>query len=167
MLFEKANLNDVRDLVELRIDYLSEDYGDIPQSKLSLIADSLPDYFNRHLNNDLFVFVCRNEHLILGCCFLYISEKPSNPTFINGKIGTIMNVYTKPEFRRKGIAGELIKLLLRESEINNLDYVELKATDSGYNLYKSLGFEDVVSKYHNMKYVIDDRNAMPCLAGQP
>ena len=78
-----------------------------------------------------------------------------------------MNVYTKPEFRRKGIAGELIKLLLRESEINNLDYVELKATDSGYNLYKSLGFEDVVSKYHNMKYVIDDRNAMQCLAGQP
>lgn len=30
-----------------------------------------------------------------------------------------------------------------------------KATDSGYSLYKSLGFEDVVTKYHNMKFVIE------------
>lgn len=158
MKFEKANSEDIKDLVELRIDYLLEDYGEIPQEKLSLIFDKLPDYFRKHLNNDLFVFVCRNEYIIVGCCFLYISEKPSNPTFINGKTGTVLNVYTKPQFRRKGIAGELIKLLLAESQNKHLDFVELKATDSGYNLYKSLGFEDVVSKYHSMKYIIDDCN---------
>ena len=36
-----------------------------------------------------------------------------------------------------------------------LDFVELKATDAGYSLYKSLGFEETVSKYHNMKFVIE------------
>ena len=51
-------------------------------------------------------------------------------------------------------------LLLAESEELHLDFVELKATDSGYSLYKSLGFEDVISKYHNIKYIIDDRNKL-------
>ncbi len=80
------------------------------------------------------------------------------PTFINGKTGTILNVFTIPEYRRKGIAKALLKMLLAESEKIGLDFVELKATDSGYNLYKSIGFEDVVSKYHNMKYIINSNN---------
>lgn len=158
MIFEKADTEDIKHLVELRTEYLSEDYGEIPQEKLALIADNLPEYFRKHLNNDLFVFVCRYEHSIVGCCFLYVSEKPSNPTFINGRTGTVMNVYTKPQFRKKGIAGKLIQLLLTESRDLHLDFVELKATDSGYNLYRSLGFEDAVSKYHDMKYIIDERN---------
>ena len=158
MIFEKADQNDINDLVELRIAYLLEDYGEIAPDKLSLISDNLPDYFNAHLNKDLFVFVCRNESMILSCCFLCVSEKPSNPTFINGKTGTILNVYTKPQFRKQGIAGKLINLLLSESKRLNLDFVELKATDSGYSLYKSIGFDDVVSKYHDMKYIIDKRN---------
>ena len=155
MIFEKANTEDIADLVALRIAYLSEDYGEILPEKLAVIADKLPSYFQKHLNHDLFAFVCREDDSIVGCCFLYLSEKPSNPTFINGKTGTVLNVYTKPQFRKRGIAGELIRLLLAESQNQGLDYVELKATDAGYSLYKSLGFEDVVSKYHDMKYIID------------
>ncbi len=155
MIFEKAGFEDISELVSLRTEYLLEDYGEIPETKLSLIADNLPSYFTNHLNKDLIAFVCRNENKILGCCFLYISEKPSNPSFINGRTGTVMNVYTRPQFRKRGIARELMKMLLSESKRNNLDFVELKATDSGYSLYKALGFEDVVSKYHNMKFIID------------
>ena len=157
MIFEKANANDISTLTDLRIEYLLEDYGEIPQDKLSLISADLPPYFDSHLNKDLFAFVCRDDDIIAGCCFLYISEKPSNPSFINGKTGTVMNVYTRPQFRRKGIAGRLMKMLLAESEKLRLDFVELKSTDAGYKLYRSIGFEDVVSKYHNMKYIIDHK----------
>ena len=34
-----------------------------------------------------------------------------------------------------------------------LDFVELKATEDGYGLYKAVGFIDSVSKYHNMRFV--------------
>ncbi len=154
MIFEKADTNDVSALIELRIEYLLEDYGNLPDDRLIIISNNLQGYFPEHLNKDLLVFVCRDTDKIVSCCFLCISEKPSNPTFINGKTGTILNVYTKPEYRKKGIAGKLLKMLLSESEKIGLDFVELKATDSGYNLYKSIGFEDAASKYHNMKYVI-------------
>lgn len=154
MIFEKADLEDISSLVELRIAYLLDDYKEISEEKLTMIANNLPNYFQKHLNNDLFVFVCRDDNRIVSSCFLCITEKPSNPSFINGKTGTVLNVYTKPEYRKKGIAGNLLKMLLDESDKMNLDFVELQATDSGYKLYKSIGFEDVNSKYHNMKYYL-------------
>lgn len=158
MIFEKANINDISVLVELRIEYLLEDYGKLSEDRLTLISNNLYVYFHEHLNKDLLVFVCRDMDKIVSCCFLCVSEKPSNPTFISGKTGTILNVYTKPEYRKNGIARKLLNMLLAESEKIGLDFVELKATDSGYSLYKSIGFEDVLSKYHNMKYVIDPNN---------
>ena len=158
MVYEKAGNNEIKELTELRIEYLIEDHGDIPEDKLRIIEDSLPSYFRDHLNKDLLVYICRTDGIIAGCCFLYISEKPPNPSFINGRTGTVLNVYTRPQFRRKGIAGGLIKMMLAESERMKLDFVELKATDAGYHLYRSLGFEDAASKYHSMIFIIDKRN---------
>ncbi|MBP3271609.1 MAG: GNAT family N-acetyltransferase [Ruminococcus sp.] len=158
MIFDKAITDDIDDLVKLRTAYLTEDYGEIPEESMAVIAEKLPDHFRRHLNKDLFAFVCRDKDGIVGCCFLYVMEKPPNPSFINGKTGTVLNVYTLPQFRRKGIAGRLMKMLISASEEMGLDFVELKATDEGYSLYSTLDFEDTVSKYHNMKYIIDSRN---------
>jgi hypothetical protein len=45
-----------------------------------------------------------------------------------------------------------MKMLLQDAVEMNLSSVELKATDAGYNLYKSVGFTDDVSKYHCMKW---------------
>lgn len=158
IIFEKASINDLNSLVELRIEYLTEDYEDMSEPQITQISERLPNYYHKHLNKDLFAYVCREKDKIAGCCFLYIMEKPPSPTFINGITGTVLNVYTKPEYRKKGIAGKLIKLLLSDSEKMGLDFVELKATDAGYNLYKSIGFENVISKYHNMKILLDSKN---------
>lgn len=97
MIFENANINDISALVELRIAYLLEDYGNLTENKLTIIVNNLYGYFQEHLNKDLLVFICRDKNKIVSCCFLCVTEKPSNPTFINGKTGTILNVYTKPE----------------------------------------------------------------------
>jgi len=43
-------------------------------------------------------------------------------------------------------------MLLQDAVKMNLSSVELKATEAGYNLYKSVGFTDDVSKYHCMKW---------------
>lgn len=133
MTFEKASVNDIKYLTELRLEYLAEDYGGLSQEQTALIADSLPDYFRRHLNNDLFAFVCRSGNITAGCCFLYVSEKPANPTFSSGRTGTVLNVYTRPQFRRQGIAGKLIKMLIAEAKALSLDYEVTAATESVKN----------------------------------
>ncbi len=92
---------------------------------------------------------------IVSCCFLLIVEKPSNPSFINGRTGTVLNVYTKPDYRRKGCAYALMEMLIADSKAMNLDFIKLKSTENGYGLYKKLGFIDEVSHYRNMKLVLD------------
>ena len=151
-MVKKADLSDIDELVRLRIDYLTEDYGSLTDIQIEKIRNQLPEYFKNHLNKDLFVYIMKSEKII-SCCFLLVSEKPANPSFIHGKTGTVMNVYTLPEYRRKGIAGNIMKFLIADAEKMGLDFIELKSTDDGYNLYKSIGFKEVFSKYRNMKII--------------
>lgn len=154
MKFEKAAITDVNELTELRIAYIQEDLGVIMNEQLAAMEELLPDYFKRHLNEDLYVYVAREKEKIVSCAFLLIVEKPMSPAFITGKTGTVLNVYTKPEYRGKGYAKQLMKMMLEETGLENISPIELKATDEGYQLYKSVGFEEVVSKYHTMKFEI-------------
>ena len=101
MVFEKATIKDIDMLTKLRITYLQEDLGEITDTDLELIKSSLPSYYEKHLNNDLLVYVARDEDDIVSCAFLLIVEKPMSPSFITGKTGTVLNVYTMPEYQKR------------------------------------------------------------------
>lgn len=152
MNFEKATIKDINMLTDLRLAYLQEDLGVITDKQL--IQESLPGYYEKHLNKDLMVYVARDDEDIIACAFLLIVEKPMSPSFITGKTGTVLNVYTKPEYRNKGYAKKLMTMMLEEATAQDVSVIELKSTEDGYLLYKSVGFEDVVVKYHNMKIVL-------------
>ena len=152
MIFEKATIKDINGLTDLRLAYLQEDLGVITDKEL--IQESLPGYYEKHLNKDLMVYVARDDEDIVSCAFLLIVEKPMSPSFITGKTGTVLNVYTKPEYRNKGYAKKLMTMMLEDATAQDVSVIELKSTEDGYLLYKSVGFEDVVVKYHNMKIVL-------------
>ena len=152
MKFEKATIKDINMLTDLRLVYLQEDLGVITDKQL--IQESLPGYYEKHLNKDLMVYIARDDEDIVACAFLLIVEKPMSPSFITGKTGTVLNVYTKPEYRNKGYAKKLMTMMLEDATAQDVSIIELKATEDGYSLYKSVGFEDVVAKYHNMKIVL-------------
>ena len=154
MKFDKALEKDINELTELRIAYLQEDFGIISESDLQSMKETLPQYLKKHLNRDLMVYIGREKDEIVACAFLLVVEKPMSPAFLTGKTGTVLNVYTKPEHRKKGYAGQLMTMLLEDAKENGLSVIELKATEDGYHLYKSVGFEDVVSKYHTMRFEV-------------
>lgn len=152
MIFEKAVYEDIEQLSELRIAYLTEDTGNLHEKDLAVIKRDLPEYFKRYLNKNIFCYAARKEKEIAACAFLLVVEKPMSPAFITGKTGTVLNVYTKPESRRHGYARKLMNIMLSDAISMNLSSIELKATDAGYSLYKSLGFKDEITKYHLMKW---------------
>ena len=153
IIYEKADINDIPKLTRFRLDYLEEDIGGVKEDERDIIEERLPIYYSEHLNKDFHVYLARNGEIV-GCCFLLVTEKPANPSFINGLTGTVLNVYVKPEYRRQGIAKTMLEDLLKEAKEIGLDYVELKSTEDGHELYKSLGFEDDVSKYYRMKKML-------------
>jgi len=79
---------------------------------------------------------------IVTAAYLIILDYPANPNLINGKAGTLLNVYTSPEYRRKGIAKKLLEEIIKEAKLMGINTIDLKATENGYNLYKKLGFKD-------------------------
>lgn len=152
MVFEKAVNQDIEQLAKLRVAYLTEDYGNLNKDQLAIIERDLPKYFNKNLNKNLFAYIGRDDQEIVACALLLVVEKPMSPAFITGKTGTVLNVYTKPNCRHNGYAKKLISMLLDDAANMELSVVELKATEDGYPLYKSIGFNDVVSKYHQMEW---------------
>lgn len=152
MRFEKADITDISQLIELRIAYLQEDTGRLSESDVTSFKNTLSSYFKRNLNKNIFGYVARDGVNIVSCALLLVVEKPCSPAFVTGKTGTVLNVYTKPEYRRKGHARKVMEMLLADAEFKNLSPVELKATDAGYPLYLSLGFREAASSYHLMKW---------------
>ena len=152
MRFGNADVTDISQLTDLRIAYLEEDNGGLNEDDRTMIRNSLPDYFKGNLGESIFVYVARNEEMLAACAFLLVVEKPCSPAFPTGKTGIVLNVYTRPEYRRRGYAKKLMEMLLADAEKKKVSLVELKATDAGYPLYRSLGFRDAGSKYHLMKW---------------
>lgn len=152
MNVEKAETEDIKALVKMRISYLIEDNGSLDAQDLAAIIRELPGYFQAHLDKDLFVYVIRDGQNIVSCAFFLTVEKPMSPAFINGRTGMVLNVYTCPSYRRKGCAKIIMEALLSEAKKMEISVIELKATEDGYPLYRSVGFTEDDSKYHRMKW---------------
>lgn len=117
---------------------------------MQIMKKSLPLYFEKHLNQDCFGFVARDGKTIAAVALLQVIEKPANPHFINGLIGEVLSVYTRPEYRRQGLCLNLMKLLIEGAKEKGLDKIQLKTTEDGYLVYKKAGFVDSESDYKEM-----------------
>ena len=61
-------------------------------------------------------------------------------TIAEGRQGLIVNVFTEPEWRRRGLAKLLMNTIIAWSREQNLDGLVLHASDDGRALYEQLGF---------------------------
>jgi GNAT superfamily N-acetyltransferase len=59
---------------------------------------------------------------------------------VGGRQAIIQNVYTEPEWRRRGLASLLIKRILNWTREHGIDSVVLHASDAGRAAYERLGF---------------------------
>ena len=148
-----ATIDDIDKLVKARFDYLEDDKVEMTFEQRLIIEVNLQQYFSSHLGtNDFFAVLVEHDDQIISLAFLAISEKPPNEFFPTGKVGTLLNVFTYPEYRKKGLATNMINTLIKEAKQQNLSYIELSSSESGKPLYKKFGFEELKpSKYTEMK----------------
>ena len=152
IFFRKLIETDKKLFVNLRMAYLTEEYK-MSEIEKRQIENNLESYFDEHiLKNDFIGIIFEYNGKIISVAYLILSEKPSNPNFINGKTGTLMNVYTYPEYRKKGIATKLIMEIIKEAKNINVKIINLEATNAGIKLYKKIGFKE--SEYRSMSIKI-------------
>lgn len=115
-----------------KVNDLSDDY----QFSNELIEKS-KNYFLE--GNQTTVLAIQDGIAVGWASISYIEIMPtlSHPT---GKRAHLMNVYTKADYRRKGIARKLVQMLIDEAKEKGVTEISLDATDLGRALYESLGF---------------------------
>lgn len=72
-----------------------------------------------------------------GISYFQVMPTYHNPT---GRKAYIMNMYTKPEYRRKGIAFKTLDLLVKDAMERGITAISLEATTMGRPLYEKYGF---------------------------
>ena len=139
----KATLNDVDTLIRLRLDYLIMDKGQLTFEEEDAIRNQLQQYLPKHLKSGDFVaMIAWQNEMPVSAAFLLINERPANPSFITGITGTLINVITYPDYRKKGIATQLIKAVIEEAKKINVSSIDLAATEDGKGVYEKLGFTE-------------------------
>ena len=152
LVFRKLNNSDRELFVKLRFEYFLIDGFDINENNRNEIKNNLIKYFDDNIKSNNFIgIICEYENKIVSVAYLALSINPPNPYFIDGKIGTLLNVFTYPEYRNKGIATKLLKEIIEEAKKENINVIKLSATKNGEKLYKKLGFNESKYKEMNLK----------------
>lgn len=73
----------------------------------------------------------------------------NNEQFAEGRHALIINVFTEPEWRRRGLAELLLRRIIEWSQEQKLDRLVLHASQYGRALYERLGF----AQTNEMKFV--------------
>lgn len=149
MEYKKLELDDIDAFAENRMEFVTSIRN---IENISLFRAKTKQYIKKHINSDsLIVYIAMDDKKIISSCMLSIFETIPLPSNYNGKVGELLNVYTKKEYRRQGHSSNLIKLLINEARTKKVSKIVLTYTDEGYPLYKSLGFKE---SYKEMEYIL-------------
>jgi len=139
----RANFNDIDKLIDFRVEFLEEIQNPPPDMEMEIFLKSLKDFFLEKMkSNDFVAWLAESDYEIIATSGLSFLQKP--PHFINltGRFAYIMNMYTKPEWRRKGIGLALLEKLFEEIKKKGIQSVVLHATPAGRPLYEKYGFRE-------------------------
>lgn len=103
----------------------------------------LQKYFDISLKNgSLILWIAEENETIIatsGICFYQLPPSYSNPT---GKNAYLTNMFTINEYRCKGIASDLLKLVVEEARKQGYKVVRLHSSKQGKSIYERFGFKD-------------------------
>jgi predicted acetyltransferase len=154
--FHKASPKDVSTLVEYRIMFALELSGKQNEEVVDALRIQMANYFSKATaNNTCISFIAKSDDKVAGIGSVHLREMPGNFKNPSGKWGYIMNMYTIPEFRRKGICKNILNLLVEEGKAIGITAFELHATKYGEMVYLQEGFihhnEPTLRKWINIK----------------
>ena len=137
IIYRKLTEKDLVTFISMRITQLREE-GVTDEMDLS---PALMDYYQRHLANGTFVsWLALDGDKIIGTSGMSFVEKPPYFGCPTGRIGLLSSMYTNPDYRRQGIARELLRRVVEEARAYGCGTVLITASDMGVLLYSDFGF---------------------------
>ena len=157
-------------MIDIKIS-TKDNINELMSSRLEMlkVVNDLPEDYEYSeeiiiLNGDHLTVLAMDDDVVIGCAsmsFIRIMPTFEHPT---GKRAHLMNVYTRSEYRRKGIARKMVELLIEKTWEKGATEISLDATTLGRPLYEKMGFTNstecmVLTKTANLFYIREGRKA--------
>ncbi|MCL2287169.1 MAG: GNAT family N-acetyltransferase [Firmicutes bacterium] len=142
--YRKATTADCEALIKIRMDNLAHYKTTETPADEEILYQSVKQFFETSLANGTFItwLACdQNEKIIATSGLTFFCNAPSMSN-LTGKTGYITNMYTYPEYRRRGIGSNLLALTVEEAFAQGCGRIVLYKTGMGNGIYKNFGFED-------------------------
>lgn len=138
----EARARDIPTLVALRRELFAA-MGYREPELLSQVANASARYFATALPRGEFrAWVAEVDGEVVGCGGLVIHTVPPTPRNLAGKEGYIMNMFTRPKWRRRGIGTAILSCILDQLRREDIPLASLHATLDGRPIYKRAGFTE-------------------------
>jgi len=135
--YQKLTKRELDTFIQMRLRQLREEGA---TEDIDLVP-ALQDYYNRHMSEGTFVsWLAMDGDRIVGTSGMSFVEKPPYFGCPSGKMGLLSSMFTDPEYRRKGIAKELLSRVVEEARAYGCGTVQITASDMGVLLYTDFGF---------------------------
>lgn len=142
--YRKLTVNELDTFIEMRISQLREEGA---KEEIDLVPH-LKEYYNKHMGDGTFVsWLAFDGDKIVGTSGMSFVERPPIFSCPSGKLGILSSMFTNPNYRRKGIAKELLHRVVEEARSYGCGAVQITASDMGVKLYTAYGF------VHNGNYM--------------
>ncbi|MFI3172659.1 MAG: GNAT family N-acetyltransferase [Eubacteriales bacterium] len=139
--YKKASIDDIDFLTDVRIEVLKSANQLSDDVDMSDVRKETYRYYQNNLENEnhcAYLVFFGEEFVGAGAVsFFEVMPTYHNPS---GKKAYIMNMYTKPNYRRRGSAYKLLDILVNEARNKKINAITLEATSVGRPLYEKYGF---------------------------
>ena len=144
IVYKKLTETELETFIDMRIRQLTEEYVSenrkVPENVD--LKSALFDFYHRHMADGTFVsWLAMDGDKIVGTSGMSFVEKPPYFTCPSGKLGLLSSMFTDPDYRRLGIAKELLHRVVEEARAYGCGAVHITASDMGVKLYTAYGFK--------------------------
>lgn len=135
--YKRLTENELDRFIIMRINQLREEGA---RENIDL-APALKDYYMRHMAAGTFMsWLALDGNKIIATSGMSFVEKPPYFGCPSGRIGLLSSMYTDPDYRRRGIARELLVRVIKDAREYGCGTVQITASDMGVKLYSDFGF---------------------------
>ena len=135
--YRKLCEKDLDIFIEMRINQLREEGA---KEDIDL-KPALRDYYIRHMKDGTFVsWIAVDDEKIIGTSGMSFVEKPPYFGCPSGKMGLLSSMFTNADYRRMGIAKELLHRVVKEAQNYGCGTIQITASDMVVKLYTAYGF---------------------------
>ena len=137
-----ASQEDLPKLARLRWDFRVEE-DETPAVSQTTFIQSCTDFLERGFEAGNWAYwVAKEEGEIVSHVFINTIRPVPRPCNLDDRYGYMTNVYTRPEYRNKGIGTELMRRAMQWAAEEGLELVIVSPSEESLPFYRRAGFSE-------------------------